>query len=89
MDKMEPFPSLYEGEDHLRPLDRTPSGGLKKTQRRRKSSGLGGEIRAGDTGGPAIATMDLGPQSSGLLRVSLSELVWLGPRGGAMRGLIC
>ena len=40
-----------------------------RTVRRRKSSGLGGEIRAGDTGVPALATWDIRPPSPGTLRV--------------------
>jgi len=63
----EPFPSLYEGQDRLRPLNGEKRVQLQ--QRRRKSSGLGGEIRAGDTGVPAIATMAMRGQSPGILRV--------------------
>lgn len=70
MEKMEPFPALDERVNRLLPEETTGASVEKKVQRRRKSSGLGGEIRAGDTGVPAIATMDLKTQSAGLLRVS-------------------
>jgi hypothetical protein len=63
----EPFPALDEGHDRLRPLNGEKRVQLQ--QRRRKSSGLGGEIRAGDTGVPAIATMAMRGQSPGILRV--------------------
>jgi acyl-CoA-dependent ceramide synthase len=37
--------------------------------RRRRSSGLGGEIRAGDTSAPALATLDVIPQSPRSIKV--------------------
>lgn len=70
MEKTEPFPALDERVNRLLPEEATGASVEKKVQRRRKSSGLGGEIRAGDTGVPAIATMDLKGPSAGLLRVS-------------------
>lgn len=70
MEKTEPFPALDERMNRLLPEETTGASVEKKVQRRRKSSGLGGEIRAGDTGVPAIATMELKTQSAGLLRVS-------------------
>jgi hypothetical protein len=45
----EPFPLLNTASDQLH------NAGVPR-QRRRKSSALGGEIRAGDTGAPAMAT---------------------------------
>ncbi|KFY63689.1 hypothetical protein V496_03790 [Pseudogymnoascus sp. VKM F-4515 (FW-2607)] len=68
MEKTEPFPALDERMNRLLPEETTGTSVEKKVQRRRKSSGLGGEIRAGDTGVPAIATMELKTQSAGLLR---------------------
>lgn len=70
MEKTEPFPALDERVNRLLPEETSGASVEKKVQRRRKSSGLGGEIRAGDTGVPAIATMELKTQSAGLLRVS-------------------
>lgn len=73
----EPFPPLYEGQgqDIAKPLvgqtlgQALNNGSDKKVQqRRRKSSGLGGEINAGDTGAPALSTMDILPLSPGMLR---------------------
>lgn len=46
----EPFPLLNTASDQLH------NAGAVPRQRRRKSSALGGEIRAGDTGAPAMAT---------------------------------
>lgn len=39
------------------------------TRSRRRSSGLGGEIRAGDTSAPALATLDMIPQSPRSIKV--------------------
>lgn len=50
MSGMEPFPLLNTSADQLRKAD------ADGARRRRKSSGLGGEIRAGDTGAPALAS---------------------------------
>ncbi|EHK45721.1 hypothetical protein TRIATDRAFT_219368 [Trichoderma atroviride IMI 206040] len=47
---VEPFPLLNTSADQLLGADVNPA------RRRRKSSGLGGEIRAGDTGAPALAS---------------------------------
>nr|UWK20528.1 longevity assurance factor/sphinganine N acyl transferase subunit 1 [Trichoderma taxi] len=47
---VEPFPLLNTSADQLHSAD------VNTARRRRKSSGLGGEIRAGDTGAPALAS---------------------------------
>ncbi|KAL9468733.1 hypothetical protein ACSS6W_010427 [Trichoderma asperelloides] len=47
---VEPFPLLNTSADQLHSAD------VNLARRRRKSSGLGGEIRAGDTGAPALAS---------------------------------
>nr|UWK20521.1 longevity assurance factor/sphinganine N acyl transferase subunit 1 [Trichoderma polysporum] len=47
---VEPFPLLNTSADQLHSAD------VNVARRRRKSSGLGGEIRAGDTGAPAFAS---------------------------------
>nr|UWK20523.1 longevity assurance factor/sphinganine N acyl transferase subunit 1 [Trichoderma psychrophilum] len=47
---VEPFPLLNTSADQLHNAD------VNAARRRRKSSGLGGEIRAGDTGAPALAS---------------------------------
>jgi acyl-CoA-dependent ceramide synthase len=59
----EPFPQLQVREKLK------PNGQDIKVRPRRKSSGLGGEIRAGDTGVPAIATWDVVPPSPGAIKV--------------------
>lgn len=59
----EPFPQLRVREQAR------PNGNDVKVRPRRKSSGLGGEIRAGDTGVPAAATWDLVPPSPGQIKV--------------------
>jgi len=64
----EPFPQL-SARDHLMPLS-APNSSEPKVTRRRKSSGLGQEIRAGDTGAPAIATLDVRSDSPNTLKVS-------------------
>jgi hypothetical protein len=56
----EPFPQL-SAFDQLKPLSGV-NGHESKVRPRRKSSGLGGEIRAGDTA-PALATWDTRPPS--------------------------
>jgi hypothetical protein len=68
----EPFPSLEVTQhEHLQPLGGTKAQEASaKIKRRRKSSGLGGEIRAGDTRGPAIATLDMRYDVGGSGRVS-------------------
>lgn len=48
----EPFPLLNTSLDPFAMMD----GDDSAPRRRRKSSGLGGEIRAGDTGAPAFAS---------------------------------
>nr|UWK20516.1 longevity assurance factor/sphinganine N acyl transferase subunit 1 [Trichoderma decipiens] len=47
---VEPFPLLNTSAEQLHSAD------VNAARRRRKSSGLGGEIRAGDTGAPALAS---------------------------------
>jgi acyl-CoA-dependent ceramide synthase len=49
----EPFPLLNSPAEQLHSLE------AEGTRRRRKSSGLGGDIRAGDTGAPALASSKL------------------------------
>lgn len=63
--------SSSSGADKLAPL-----GGpqIEKPRIRRRSSGLGGEIRAGDTSVPALATLDARPPSPGTVKVSNSML---------------
>jgi acyl-CoA-dependent ceramide synthase len=46
----EPFPAFNSSADPM------PSAGDSNARRRRKSSGLGQEIRAGDTGAPSLGT---------------------------------
>ena len=65
---MEPFPQL-DGTSSSASLGHSLNNTEHKAQRRRKSSGLGGEIRAGDTGAPALSTMLPEAMSSALLRV--------------------
>ncbi|KAH8801656.1 TLC domain-containing protein [Xylogone sp. PMI_703] len=57
----EAFPPAADS-DKLAPLTR-PNGNEKSTRSRRRSSVLGSEIRAGDTGAPAVATLDIRPPS--------------------------
>lgn len=65
----EPFPELFE-RDQLKPLSKS-NGNDATVSRRRKSSGLGQEIRAGDTGAPAIATLDVRPPSPNTVKVRI------------------
>ncbi|KAI9737664.1 MAG: hypothetical protein M1818_005668 [Claussenomyces sp. TS43310] len=58
--KTEPFPSLYPHEQ-LKPISASSNDAANKPKPRRKSSGLGGEIRAGDTGAPAFTTLNIRP----------------------------
>jgi acyl-CoA-dependent ceramide synthase len=62
----EAFPPLST-KDVLAPLAGPTS--IDKPRARRRSSGLGGEIRAGDTGAPAFATVDVRPPSPGTVKV--------------------
>lgn len=66
----ESFPQLVSSakQDKLTPLN-APSS-IETPRIRRRSSGLGGEIRAGDTGAPAFATVDVRPPSPGTIKVS-------------------
>ncbi|PQE33466.1 Sphingosine N-acyltransferase lac1 protein [Rutstroemia sp. NJR-2017a WRK4] len=61
----EAFPPLST-KDVLAPLAGPIS--IDKPRARRRSSGLGGEIRAGDTGAPAFATVDVRPPSPGTVK---------------------
>ena len=70
----EPFPQLF-ARNQLKPLS-APVAGESKTTRRRKSSGLGQEINAGDTGAPAIATLNVRPPSPGTLKVSAARAIF-------------
>ncbi|KAK6581437.1 hypothetical protein PZA11_006128 [Diplocarpon coronariae] len=65
MTATEGFPLLSSG-DKLAPLGGPNSG--ERPRIRRQSSGLGGEIRAGDTGSPALATLDMRPPSPGMIK---------------------
>jgi len=72
MPATEAFPLLTTPtSDKFTALAGPSSTDNQRSVRRRKSSGLGGEIRAGDTGGPALATLDVRPPSPGTLKVSL------------------
>lgn len=73
MSATEPFPRLSpsSSRDQLMPLSEKAHGKIPTmTKPRRKSSGLGGEIRAGDTGAPSLSTFDYLPQSPTTVRVS-------------------
>jgi len=63
-------PSVATSSDALPPLIATK--GTTKVRSRRRSSGLGGEIRAGDTG-PAFATVDVPLPSPNTLKVRLKH----------------
>ncbi|CZR57282.1 probable longevity-assurance protein LAG1 [Phialocephala subalpina] len=65
MTATEAFP-LLSTTDKLAPLG--GHGNAEKPRIRRRSSGLGGEIRAGDTSAPAFATLDVRPPSPGTIR---------------------
>lgn len=65
MSATEAFPLL--SNDKLTPLGGPRS--IEKPRIRRRSSGLGGEIRAGDTSAPALATLDVRPPSPGAIQV--------------------
>ncbi|KAM3083675.1 sphingosine N-acyltransferase lag1 [Clarireedia jacksonii] len=62
----EAFP-LLSTKDVLAPL--APPTSIDRPRAHRRSSGLGGEIRAGDTGAPAFATVDVRPPSPGTVKV--------------------
>ncbi|KAH6680758.1 TLC domain-containing protein [Halenospora varia] len=66
MPSTEAFPLLSSASDKLTPLPGHQSNG--KPRIRRRSSGLGGEIRAGDTSAPALATLDVRPPSPGTIK---------------------
>jgi very-long-chain ceramide synthase len=66
MPATEAFP-LLSTTDKLTPLGGPNS--IDKPRIRRRSSGLGGEIRAGDTSAPALATLDVRPLSPGTIKV--------------------
>ncbi|KUJ21988.1 LAG1-domain-containing protein [Mollisia scopiformis] len=65
MTATEAFP-LLSTTDKLAPLG--GHGNVNTPRVRRRSSGLGGEIRAGDTSAPALATLDVRPPSPGTLK---------------------
>lgn len=65
MPSTEAFP-LLSSTDKLAPLQHN----VETPRVRRRSSGLGGEIRAGDTSAPALATLDVRPPSPGTIKVS-------------------
>jgi acyl-CoA-dependent ceramide synthase len=68
MTATEAFPLLSTtSTDKLSPLAGPNSSDKPRT--RRRSSGLGGEIRAGDTSSPALATLDVRPPSPGTIKV--------------------
>jgi acyl-CoA-dependent ceramide synthase len=68
MTATEAFPLLSTtSPDTLGPLSGPNSS--DKPRVRRRSSGLGGEIRAGDTSSPALATLDVRPPSPGTIKV--------------------
>jgi acyl-CoA-dependent ceramide synthase len=69
MSGTEAFP-LLSTADKLTPLGGSVSA--EKPRIRRRSSGLGGEIRAGDTSAPAFATLDVRPPSPGAIKVRIS-----------------
>lgn len=68
----EAFPELTNS-DKLAPLPGA-NGSDKGPRYRRRSSGLGSEIRAGDTGGPAVATLDIRSQSPPAVKVCRESL---------------
>lgn len=71
MGATEAFP-LLSTADKLTPLGGPTS--VEKPRIRRRSSGLGGEIRAGDTSAPAFATLDVRPPSPGTIKVRNSPM---------------
>jgi len=71
MPATEAFP-LLSTPDKLTPLGGPNSS--DKPRVRRRSSGLGGEIRAGDTSSPALATLDIRPPSPGTIKVRVPFL---------------
>ena len=66
----EAFPLLATTSEEKPTALSGPNGIEKQQTRRRKSSGLGGEITAGDTGAPAFATLNVRPESPGAIKVS-------------------
>ncbi|TVY65708.1 Sphingosine N-acyltransferase-like protein [Lachnellula suecica] len=70
MPSTEAFPLLSTSStststsDKLTPLPQSAD----RPRARRRSSGLGGEIRAGDTSVPALATLDVRPLSAGTIK---------------------
>ncbi|KAF4624491.1 hypothetical protein G7Y89_g13680 [Cudoniella acicularis] len=66
MPSTEAFPLLSSPSDKLTPL--AGHNNAEKPRVRRRSSGLGGEIRAGDTRAPAFATLDVRPPSPGTIK---------------------
>ena len=80
MTATEAFPLLSSASngkhDKLTPLG---NHSIDKPRIRRRSSGLGGEIRAGDTSAPAFATLDVRPPSPGTIRVCRIFPAHVGP----------
>lgn len=79
------FPPLLSPEQAGSERVGTPSksgSSLATTPRRRRSSGLGGEIRAGDTSAPALATLDVIPQSARAIKVCVFVLCFAFLWGG-------
>lgn len=73
----EPFPNIAStSRDQLMPLkvngNKNTTTGMPRA--RRRSSGLGGEIRAGDTGAPSFSTFDILPQSPTTMKVSTIDM---------------
>ncbi|KAI1000882.1 Sphingosine N-acyltransferase-like protein [Podosphaera aphanis] len=62
----EAFPRLISKSDNV--TQGGASQSMLKPTVRRRSSGLGGEIRAGDTSAPALATLDMIPASPGIIK---------------------
>lgn len=78
MPATEAFPLLSTTtSDKLTPLGGPTS--IDKPRIRRRSSGLGGEIRAGDTSSPALATLDIRPPSPGTIKVRIPFSSLLNP----------
>lgn len=63
----EVFPLITTNSDNFTALGECSSH--RKPSSRRRSSGLGGEIRAGDTSVPALATLDIKPLSQSAIKV--------------------
>jgi acyl-CoA-dependent ceramide synthase len=70
MPATEAFPPLSPpSHERVASITNASSRSENGPTRRRRSSGLGGEIRAGDTSAPALATLDVIPQSPRSIKV--------------------